>query len=699
MPPRPRRSQGAAQNSPAKRSRAPRKSAVKDEPDTPDPELHDDGDDDAVGEDAEDDDDEEEPAPKPGPSRSRSRAKPRSSNAKRTPKRAKTEEEATEDDDDEEVVSAGRRRSGKQVSYKEIPAGADDKDEESDGDDDDDDEEEEEKPVKATPARRNNRRAKEDKDDKPYKREPGTGGRGGFSVKGAAAAAARARWDKVRREKAERGEDSDEAVARRRTNAPIKKDPRGALENVINGQKYTIKNAEYVAGDDELIIPDDPKGDTKVDAEGRLLGGREYKLVTFTSATRKNKERVYALTIDAARACGYTDSLAFLRRCPQIVKLSCDPDERQMLIDIGRITGNLKHRMVTMVAMRNVFKLMGARLVKGGKWVDDDYNEEQALIDCGTNGWTPHSEVLDEELAVNQYPSAGGPGRPPANAGFLADGVAAKSALTPFYTVGGPTTHFGGTGADPWSDTVHGRRGKLRGLGVTEEDWMLRTAEESRRIDETLRGYRDERIEVLSGQDTRGWVHYSEEFSSGAIKPEVDEHKHPLANELTFDTGSEPLTPAPPEPAAPAADNKPEASEDKPVVDKVPGGKIVVERESETRDGRPKKSKWQPGVVRAAYEPHTQLPHVPLRTQPSSAEIKRVSHLPLVGLNGSARYVKAPGIASVEFVYTSGSEDAGTPAWLTFGDAIQGADAIKKRKALIAEAEEWERVSRAKRRA
>lgn len=88
-----------------------------------------------------------------------------------------------------------------------------------------------------------------------------------------------------------------------------------------------------------------------------------------------------------------------------------------------------------------------------------------------------------------------------------------------------------------------------------------------------------------------------------------------------------------------------------------------------------------------------------MRTQPSTAEIKRVSHLPLVGLNGSARYVKAPGIASVEFVYTSGSQDAGTPAWLTFGDAIQGADAIKKRKALIAEAEEWERVSRAKRRA
>ena len=36
-----------------------------------------------------------------------------------------------------------------------------------------------------------------------------------------------------------------------------------------------------------------------------------------------------------------------------------------MLIDIGRVTGNLKHRTITMVSMRNVFKLMGARVVKG----------------------------------------------------------------------------------------------------------------------------------------------------------------------------------------------------------------------------------------------------------------------------------------------------------------------------------------------
>ena len=53
-------------------------------------------------------------------------------------------------------------------------------------------------------------------------------GKGGFSVKGAAAAAAKARWDKARREKTERGEDSDDGV--RRMKMPGKKDSRVAME-------------------------------------------------------------------------------------------------------------------------------------------------------------------------------------------------------------------------------------------------------------------------------------------------------------------------------------------------------------------------------------------------------------------------------------------------------------------------------------
>lgn len=45
----------------------------------------------------------------------------------------------------------------------------------------------------------------------------------------------------------------------------------------------TIKGKEYTVGDDELVLPDDPKGDTKVDAEGRLLGG-EWDIVLFANS-------------------------------------------------------------------------------------------------------------------------------------------------------------------------------------------------------------------------------------------------------------------------------------------------------------------------------------------------------------------------------------------------------------------------------
>lgn len=36
----------------------------------------------------------------------------------------------------------------------------------------------------------------------------------------------------------------------------------------------TIKGTEYEVGDDELVIPDDEKGDTKIDERGQLLGGQ-----------------------------------------------------------------------------------------------------------------------------------------------------------------------------------------------------------------------------------------------------------------------------------------------------------------------------------------------------------------------------------------------------------------------------------------
>lgn len=45
------------------------------------------------------------------------------------------------------------------------------------------------------------------------------------------------------------------------------------MDSYLPGQKMEIKGVEYTIGDDELELPDDDKGETKVDKEGRLLGG------------------------------------------------------------------------------------------------------------------------------------------------------------------------------------------------------------------------------------------------------------------------------------------------------------------------------------------------------------------------------------------------------------------------------------------
>ncbi|KAK8864469.1 hypothetical protein IAR55_001719 [Kwoniella newhampshirensis] len=636
-----------------------------------------------------------------------------------------------EDEDDEEVIKPSRR-ARKSVSYKEIPVEVVEGEEEDDDDGDDvdgaDDAEEvpssqsrkRQPPVRlasnlsastSTPRRRPRQSVTkdadedEDKTDTPYKREkiPGGSGRGGFSVKGAAAAAARARWDKVRRERAERGEDDEPRSARR----PARRQPAAPVADAIEmDSTVTIKGTEYKVGDDELILPDDDKGETKVDAEGRLLGGREYKLVTFTSAERRNPERLYTLTIDAARGCGYTDSLAFLRRCPQILKLSCTLDERSRLIDMGRITGNLKHRQVTMVSVRNVYKLMGARVVKNGKWVTDDYYEDKVLAECAENGYEPYTEVQDDELAVNANANAGGPSSRPT----LGDSSRTAANLAPFYTVGGPTTHFAGNGADPWSEAGHGnRRTKMRGAGISEEDWMLRLAEDCRRMDEQLKGWRAERLADLEGADgTKGWVYATEQLAEHnedesqengtdgllkPVKPSLDRKTSLLSQEVTRGDVSLDEEPEGDEVEQGREDVNADVSMHE-VASANEAGKIIVEELGVISDQHNwgLGASWQPGVVRAVYEPHTHMPHVPLHTQPTSSTTVRLAPYPIISSASDSKHLNfvqstitgpaARGLASVEYVF----ENSG------------GDEERKRRLQAVEEAVEWERDMKRRRR-
>ena len=135
------------------------------------------------------------------------------------------------------MVSPGKRtRLKKSVSYVEVPIEADENEDEDEKEEEEVEEEREHdrssecflnvpsaKLADELPGRPRSTRATSTprpKASSPLERaafEKIGSGRGGFSVKGAASAAAKARWAKVRRERAERGEDDDDDRVRRRT--------------------------------------------------------------------------------------------------------------------------------------------------------------------------------------------------------------------------------------------------------------------------------------------------------------------------------------------------------------------------------------------------------------------------------------------------------------------------------------------------
>lgn len=278
-----------------------------------------------------------------------------------------------------------------------------------------------------------------------------------------------------------------------------------------------------------------------------------------------------------------------------------------------------------------------------GKWVTDDYYEDESLAKCPEQGFTPYAPALEEDIIANALSLMQPQGRPPTNpnaahhdSSMAVAGVGgARSAmnLTPFYTLGGPTTQFAGNGADPWSEAGWGiKRAKLRTWGVTEEDWMLRTAEECRRIDGMLRELREDRLEVLEGKDAEAWVHYrwnateeakepestgpmegpNGDVGDGALRPPLPDRKRSgLSQEVIpkeeEDADGDVEMSAEPDTMAVEPKNSQDATEQREMPEgATPGGSIIVQKPDEEAAMR---TKWncgfgslKPGVVKAVYE-------------------------------------------------------------------------------------------------
>ncbi|KAL1680665.1 chromatin remodelling complex Rsc7/Swp82 subunit-domain-containing protein [Schizophyllum commune] len=254
-----------------------------------------------------------------------------------------------------------------------------------------------------------------------------------------------------------------------------------ARTTVINGQVYTIEG-------DEFVTEDDPAGETKIDKNGVLLGGRQFKANTFVIPNR-HPSRMYMLAIDAARTSGFRDSLTYFRRNPLAHKLNATQAEKDYLIGAGKLGSHLKTRSVTLVTARSAYKLHGARTIVGGRWVVDDYYEARAQAEAEAKGIAPGDPVVDPTAQV----------APGVAHQDDAAGNHQKQDTGGIYKTGGPTTLFGGTGLGPFSDGPLNavRKSLLTRDGVTEQNWMALAAERTRAMDDEWRKWRTENVKPV----------------------------------------------------------------------------------------------------------------------------------------------------------------------------------------------------------
>ncbi|RMZ74743.1 hypothetical protein DV737_g5779, partial [Chaetothyriales sp. CBS 132003] len=148
---------------------------------------------------------------------------------------------------------------------------------------------------------------------------------------------------------------------------------------------------------DEVLLPDDPEGINKVDENGCLQHGREYRVRTFTILGRG--KRLYMLSTEPARCIGFRDSYLFFQKHKHLYKILIDDDEKRDLIERDLMPNSYKGRQIGVVTARSVYREFGAKIVIGGKKVIDDYYAQAARDRGETEG----------ELAVpeDRLPPAG----------------------------------------------------------------------------------------------------------------------------------------------------------------------------------------------------------------------------------------------------------------------------------------------------
>ncbi|KAL1978479.1 hypothetical protein VTN31DRAFT_1338 [Thermomyces dupontii] len=215
--------------------------------------------------------------------------------------------------------------------------------------------------------------------------------------------------------------------------------------------------------DDEVVVPEDPAGEKKVDKNGYLQGGREYRVRTFTLLGRG--ERLYMLSTEPARCVGFRDSYLFFQKHKHLFKIIIDDEAKRDLIEREIIPHSYKGRAIGVVTARSVFREFGAKIIIGGRKVIDDYHEQAARERGDVEG----------ELAVpeDKLPPPGEP--------YNRNQFVAWHGASSVYHTNAPSGPLPGGRA--------GESGKRR-IAVTGDNWMVEHAREASRFNSAIAAQR-----------------------------------------------------------------------------------------------------------------------------------------------------------------------------------------------------------------
>ncbi|GFF29551.1 chromatin structure-remodeling complex subunit rsc7 [Aspergillus udagawae] len=232
--------------------------------------------------------------------------------------------------------------------------------------------------------------------------------------------------------------------------------------------------------DDEVALPPDPEGETKVDKNGVLKDGREYRVRTFTILNRG--DRLYMLSTEPARCIGFRDSYLFFQKHKLLYKIIIDDEAKRDLIEREVIPHSYKGRAIGVVTARSVFREFGAKIIVGGRKIIDDYNVQAARERGDVEG----------ELAVpeDKLPPPGEP--------YNKNQYVAWHGASSVYHTNAPSLPL------PTGKAIDSKKRKVT---VTGDNWMLEHAREASSFNSLILNARRANLEGVYDIHTNA-IHY-----------------------------------------------------------------------------------------------------------------------------------------------------------------------------------------------